>query len=269
MSRRKKMSMNVLEIGSTDLEEPTDYGALAYSANTLARSGLPVPYSLALHRNVLEEFLVETGAVHQFFAALKKGKPSKAASLITSTSFPTSMKEMLFSHLAEHDIKEFDVYCSSSSQDASYRCLCQRRKDLFSAIKACWAYAIEHSDDPFSGILITKHISTSKHGLLYSHHPLNNSRAHCVIHVEKPSHGIFYVNKQNGTLANPKDFHRLDSPLHVTEKDALITLAQQLDPLFQEPIIVRWMIGDGAYVLSYRTMTSEDRNHFLNQSSSS
>ena len=242
-------------VGEFKTLQKSEIGWVANAADQLARAGFPVPYSLVLTKSVFEEFLVESGAVSLFFSLIKKGKFDKAASLVTSTSMPKKLEEELLDLLDSHNIKEFDLHSSPVNENAEYHCYKLRRSHLTHALKACWASAIkEDSQDPFSAVMVTKHLGTKKTGKLYSQHPINKSREHCVIEMNRPKKAVFYIETNTGKVENAKDFHNLESPLLVEEKNELLMLVHQAHSFSPRPLIINWLLGNGVYALTYKEL---------------
>lgn len=259
--------MKYLVVGEFQTTTRQEVGWVAYAADQLARGGFPVPYALIFSRQVMEEFLVETGVVAQFFSLIKKGKRDKAAALITNTKPPARMEEEWMALLDSHDIKIFDLHASPTEGDQRYRCLGLRRTHLSHALRACWAAGVL-ADDPFSAALLTKATGAKKAGRLISQHPLNNSRAHCLIELARPRKEIFTVNVQSGSVKE-QEFRSLQSPLLIEEKDKLLSLAHLAQGFSAKPLVIEWLLGEHAYVVTYRELSREDRAYFLSQATSS
>ena len=257
--------MKLLVLGEFSSVAEHEIGSVAKSAHELAQGGFAVPYGLVLPRSAMEEFLVETGMIGQFFAHLKKGHPEKAAALVTSTPMPEEMQEALVRELDGHAMKIFDVHGSALSRGPEFHCYGQRRTHIGHVVRASWAACLS-TEQPFSAVVLTKHVGADKIGKIYTQHPLNNSKAHCVITLARPQNSVFFIETNSGAVANAKDFHRIDGPLLVAEKDMLIQLVRQAQSFSHKPLVMDWILGDGAYVLSYRELSGDDRAEFLRQS---
>jgi len=228
-----------------------------------------VPYGIIITRSFFEEFLVESGAVTNFFALVKKGKFEKAASLVASTKMPNALENDLLELLESHGIKEFDLHSSPEQKSSEYHCYKLRRTHLIHGLKACWAAVIKDGEDPFSAVLLTKHVGTKKSGKVYTQHPLNNSRAHCVITLQRPQKATFIVETNSGKVIDEKRFYNVDSPLLLDEKDKVLSLVHQAHGFSARPLVVDWLLGEHVYALSYRELDNDDRDQFFNHRASS
>jgi len=154
--------MKYLVVGEFQSALKKEIGWVANSADQLAHAGFPVPYGLIITRSVFEEFLVESGAVANLFALVKKGKFAKAASLVTSTRMPKALENDLLELVESHGIKEFDLHSSPEHKGGEYHCYKLRRSHLIHGLKACWASVIKDGMDPFSAVLLTRHVGAKK-----------------------------------------------------------------------------------------------------------
>jgi len=108
-----------------------------------------------------------------------------------------------------------------------------------------------------------------KTGKVYTQHPLNNSKAHCVITLQRPQKATFVVETNTGKVTDEKRFYNIDSPLLLDEKNKVLSLVHQSQGFSPRPLVVDWLLGEHVYALSYRELNKGDRDHFFNHNVSS
>ncbi|MBI4448925.1 hypothetical protein HY641_02780 [Candidatus Woesearchaeota archaeon] len=248
--------------------KPQLVGHPARKLSELYQANLPVADGIVLTSRVFKEYLIASGIKERFFSLLRAKEVENVAALIAERKFPPEFEEEILNSCHHLKNKGFSVRLSSVFTEG-YDARNLLEENLVESIKRAWASVFTQDRakklnpyNMFPAVIVQPAMHETKAGQLFTINPITNSPNKMIVEVQFPKHYFFLVNKEDFDVVNDKDFHSLESPLFIEEKNTLCKMGLRVGAYFSKPQKVQWVLGDEAYLVNSEDITPEDKYYF-------